>query len=146
MYFVLLMHFEMFVELKLKDSSDEILDEWSKASETKFTKNNRQKNFANVTTDLINFVPNVPTPAPTPTPAPAPQAAPPSDLGAMWGQLPPTPSPQSRKRARSADVSHSDNELDNETQSETPNDHATASNSNREHHDTNGAGSQQNEQ
>jgi len=145
MYFVLLMRFEMFVELKLNDSSEEILDEWSKASETKFTKNDRQKNFANVTTDLINFVPNVPTPPPTPTPAPAAQAAPPSDLRAMWGQLPPTPTPQSRKRARSVDISHSDTDLDNETQSETPNDSAGASNNNREHHDNTGAGSQHDE-
>ena len=146
MYFVLLMRFEMFVELKLDDSSDEILDEWSKATETKFNKNNRQSNFANVMTDLINFAPDVPTPAPTPTPAPAAQSAPPGDLGAMWDRLPPTPTPPSRKRARSVDVSHSDNEIDNETQSETPNDHATAGNSNREHHDADGAGSQQNEQ
>ena len=135
MYFVLLMRFEMFVELKLDDSSDEILDEWSKATETKFNKSNRQINFANVMTDLINFTPDVPTPAPTPTPAPAAQSAPPGDLGAMWDRLPPTPTPPSRKRARSVDVSHSDNEIDNETQSETPNDHATASNSNRKHHD-----------
>jgi hypothetical protein len=44
------------------------------------------------------------------------------------------------------DVSHSDNDLDNETQSETPNDYTAASNSNREHHDITGAGPQQDEQ
>jgi hypothetical protein len=145
MYFVLLMRFEMFIDLKLADSSDEVLDEWSKAPETKFTKNYQQKNFANAMYDLMNFTPDVTTPAPAPAPAPAPRAAPPSDLTAMWGQLPPTPTTQSRKRARSVDISHSDTDLDNETQSETPNDSAGASNNNREHRDNTGAGLQHDE-
>ena len=137
MYFVLLMRFEMFVDLKPADSSDELLDEWSMASETKFTKSFQQINFANVMRDLINFTPSVT--APVPAPAPAPQAAPPSDIAAMWGQLPSTPTTQSRKRARTVVFLDSDNELDNETQSEKINTKTGANDNSREHRGNSGA-------
>ena len=94
MYFVLLMRFETFVELKLADSSDDVLAEWSAASAPPHHHHEvyqEQQAQARIspTRDLLNFTPDVASTAPAP--APEVQGAPPSGLAAMWGQLSPTP-------------------------------------------------------